>query len=183
MKSVGPQVLSDRSRLKVSLYLSRSVVGQQLSGKAADTIWRRVQAQCKQEGLTLAALVGRDGGDWLRGCGVSGSKARAIAALHEAEAAGLLDKRRLGRMDHETRSAHVGQIWGIGQWTCDMLSMFYFAEPDIWPRADSAANKVLAWYAARDDFEGQSWEAADLFCPYRSYLAMYTWRIADRRLL
>jgi len=183
MISVGPQVLSDRSRLKVSLYLSRSVVGQQLSGKAADTIWGRVQAQCRQEGLTLAARVGRDGSDWLRGCGVSGSKARAIASIHEAEVAGLLDKRRLARMDHETRSAHVGQIWGIGQWTCDMLSMFYFAEPDIWPRADSAANKVLAWCAARDGFEGESWEAAGLFCPYRSYLAMYAWRIADTQLL
>lgn len=181
IRSVGPQALPDRSRLKLSVYLSRSVVGQQLSGRAAGTIWGRVQDHCRQEGLVLAALVRRDGTDWLRGCGVSGSKARAIGAIHAAEAGGLLEKRRLGRMDHLQRSAQVSQIWGVGQWTCDMLSMFYFAEPDIWPRADSAANKILAQFAQQDGVPGQAWELAELFAPYRSYLAMYAWRIADTK--
>lgn len=182
MKRVGPQEMGSPSRLGVALYLSRSVVGQQLSGKAAGTIWARVQQQCRSQRLGLGALVRRDGVAWLRQCGLSGSKARAIGAIHEAEDEGLFNRRRLAGMGHGERSAVLTQIWGVGQWTCDMLSMFYFLEPDIWPRADSAANKVLAEFMARDGVGGHPWQAAELFRPHRSYLALYSWRIADAGL-
>lgn len=182
MKLVGPQEMGDRSSVGVPLYLSRSVVGQQLSGKAAGTIWGRVREHCRRQRQGLGLLVERDGVAWLRECGVSGSKARAIGAIYRAEADGALARRRLASMSHEERSAQLTGIWGVGQWTCDMLSMFYFRDPDIWPRADSAANKVLAEFLAAYDRPEEPWEAAQRFRPYRSYLALYCWRIADAGL-
>lgn len=182
MKAAGPVKMSTRSDMPLALYLCRSVVGQQLSGKAAGTIWGRVEAYCQQRKLDLGKVIAREGNEWLRACGVSGSKSRAIASIFEAEAAGLLDAATLAGVDHPERSSRVGSIWGIGQWTCDMLSMFYFGEQDVWPRADSAANRVLASFMARDGLAGEAWETAQRFSPHRSHLALYMWHIADNGL-
>ena len=181
MGAVGPVEMSVRSDMPLPLYLSRSVVGQQLSGKAARTIWGRVESHCEQRGLSLKETVSRDGLEWLRGCGVSGSKSRAIGAIFDAQGEGLLETTELSGMSHEERSVQVSSIWGIGQWTCDMMSMFYFAEADVWPRADTSANRELAGFLVQDGLSGEAWEAAERFSPYRSYLALYMWRIADAR--
>lgn len=182
MQLVGPVQMRVRSDMPLPLYLSRSVVGQQLSGKAAGTIWGRVESHCEQGGLSLGETVSRDGLEWLRGCGVSGSKSRAIGAIFDAQGQGLLESTDLAGMSHEERSAQVSSIWGIGQWTCDMLSMFYFAEADVWPRADTSANRELAGFLAQDGLSGEAWEVAERFSPYRSYLALYMWKIADTRV-
>ena len=182
MVQVGPTTMSVRSDIPLGQYLCRSVVGQQLSGKAARTIWGRVEAHVDGTGLSLAELIRQDGNGWLRACGVSRSKSRAITSIFEAEDAGLLETEVLASMDHQSRSAQVSQVWGVGQWTCDMLSMFYFADPDIWPRADTSTNKVLTNFMQQEKMQGEAWEAAELFRPYRTYLAMYLWRIADTRL-
>lgn len=181
MQAVGPQQMSVRSDMPLPLYLSRSVVGQQLSGKAAGTIWGRVLAHCEELGLPLGQVVSLNGIEWLRACGVSGSKSRAIGEIFEAQSRGILEARTLARMSHEERSAQVSSIWGIGQWTCDMLSMFYFAEADVWPRADTSANRELAGFLERDGVSEEAWEAAGRFSPYRTYLALYMWTIADTR--
>lgn len=181
IESVGPVRMTVRSDMPLPLYLSRSVVGQQLSGKAARTIWARVESHCVERGLSLGETITRDGLQWLRACGVSASKSRAIAAIYDARDQGLLETTELAGMSHEARSAQVGSIWGIGQWTCDMLSMFYFAEADVWPRADTSANRELSGFITSDGFPGEAWEVARRFSPYRSYLALYMWRIADSR--
>jgi DNA-3-methyladenine glycosylase II len=181
MIRVGRQALHDRSEMPVSLYLCRSVVSQQLSGKAARTIWGRVESHALVSRSSLASAIRRRGHEWLRDCGVSGSKSRAIAEILRADREGLLDGDLLAELDHAERSARVSQIWGVGQWTCDMLSMFYFADPDVWPRADTSANRELAALMRQDRLDGTTLEMADNFRPYRSYLALYLWRIADKR--
>ena len=182
MVQVGPRTMSVRSQMPLGLYLCRAVVGQQLSGKAARTIWGSVEAHVSGTGFSLGEVIRQNGHQWLRSCGVSGSKSRAIAEIFEAENAGLLDAGVLARLDHMSRSAQVSQVWGVGQWTCDMLSMFYFADPDVWPRADTSANRVLNAFMQQEQMKGEAWEAAELFKPHRTYLAMYLWRIADTRL-
>ena len=67
---------------------------------------------------------------------------------------------------------------GIGPWTADMISLFYFREPDIWPLGDLAVRKTFERFVAeqsRFDLTG----AAELFAPHRSLLALYLWRITD----
>jgi ABC-type branched-subunit amino acid transport system permease subunit len=67
---------------------------------------------------------------------------------------------------------------GIGPWTADMISLFYFREPDIWPLGDLAVRKTFERFVAeqsRFDLE----RAAMLFAPHRSLLALYMWRITD----
>jgi DNA-3-methyladenine glycosylase II len=178
---VGPGQPLEVLRSSLPLYLCRSVVGQQLSGKAAMSIWARVEEHCSSSKRSLEQLVREEGHEWLRTCGVSGSKSRAIAEIFIAKERGILDVTTLSRLDHENRSTQVSQIWGVGQWTCDMLSMFYFGDPDVWPNSDTAATRVLTAFIQQDRLEVTALEMAEKFRPYRSYLARYLWRISDMR--
>jgi DNA-3-methyladenine glycosylase II len=78
-------------------------------------------------------------------------------------------------MDHLARSEHLAQIHGIGQWTCDMVSLFYCRDPDVWPEGDLAVQRVFARYIGRR----KPARAAAVFAPHRSLLALYMWRLVD----
>jgi DNA-3-methyladenine glycosylase II len=68
------------------------------------------------------------------------------------------------------------EIWGVGQWTADMLGIFYFGERDIWPDTDLAVWKTLQRLTSR---RRKTTLTAAKFSPQRSLLAKYMWRIAD----
>mgnify|MGYP003758898645 FL=1 len=78
-------------------------------------------------------------------------------------------------MDHTERSARLLSIWGIGPWTCDMASIFFFKDEDIWPEGDISVQNTFRRYIGRK----KPTLAAARFAPHRSYLAMYMWRILD----
>ena len=93
--------------------------------------------------------------------------------IGSATLAGQLDGEDLGQMTHLGRSQRLTAIWGVGQWTADMMGIFYFGDADIWPDGDSAARKQLAMLANADE---STIDIATHFAPYRSYLALYMWR-------
>lgn len=74
------------------------------------------------------------------------------------------------------RSEHLQSIWGIGPWTADMASIFYYQDPDVWPEGDMAVQKAFARFT---DGVFTAIDVANLFSPHRSYLALYMWRIVD----
>jgi DNA-3-methyladenine glycosylase II len=78
---------------------------------------------------------------------------------------------------HDSRSESLCAIWGIGQWTCDMMALFYYREPDIWPEGDLAVQRVFRSYIGRR----KPARAAALFAPHRSLLALYMWRLVGGR--
>jgi len=178
---IAPAELPDRSKYEVPDYLCRSVVGQQLSAAAAGTIWRRLQEAAAAVGLSVSQFSLTRPPPELRAYGVSGNKARALRAVAEAHEAGLLCRKDLARIGHERRSAHLQQIWGVGQWTCDMMSIFYFREHDVWPESDTSANNTLRRLMDADGVSGDTAEMANFFQPVRSHLALYMWRIADSK--
>lgn len=154
--------------------LCRSVAGQQLSVRAAQTIWGRV----------LDKVGERDAADYflrcrastLRACGLSEAKARAMREIARAARAGDLDRDELSRLDSRARAQHLTQIWGVGQWTADMASIFYFGDTDVWPDGDVTARKTLA---ALTSTRRKTARTAERFAPYRSYLAIHMWRHAN----
>ena len=70
------------------------------------------------------------------------------------------------------------KIWGVGSWTCDMVSIFYFKKLNIWPVSDLSATKKFRTYID-DQYIISEDKALSLFSPYRSLLAMYMWKILD----
>ena len=98
---------------------------------------------------------------------------RAIAL---ATLANQLDESLLSELDHEERTHCLTEIWGVGQWTADMMGIFYFGDPDIWPDGDTTARKNLERLTSR---RRKTVRTAARFAPYRSYLALYMWHQAD----
>ena len=168
----GPVELVPHQDLPLPERLCRAVAGQQLSVKAAASIWGRVVESA--EGKSLIDHFATADPQVLRDCGLSGAKAKAVGAIAAAAMAGELDAEVLGGMETAARTQQLTQIWGIGQWTADMLNIFYFGDPDLWPDGDTTARKTLEQLTSRN-----TTRTAARFAPHRSYLALYMWRQAD----
>lgn len=154
--------------------LCRAVAGQQLSVKAATSIWKRVVNSAADQ--PLATYFSTVSSDRLRSCGLSAAKAKAMRAIALAAKSNQLNETMLSELDHDDRTRCLTEIWGVGQWTADMMGIFYFGDPDIWPDGDTTARKNLERLTNR---RRKTVRTAARFAPYRSYLALYMWHQAD----
>lgn len=172
----GPCSLRKRRDLPLPDMLCRAVAGQQLSTKAASTIWKRVVELCDQTPVAEFALEADP--LTLRQCGLSSSKTKAIQAIAQAYREGQLEEDVLNQLATDDRSARLTQIWGVGQWTADMINMFYFGDKDVWPAGDLTVWKTLERLT---DKRRNHNKTAAKFAPKRTYLALYMYAIADRQ--
>jgi len=159
--------------------LVESVVSQQLSVKAADTIYGRLAALCsnKVSPEALAKLSDED----MREVGLSGAKSKTIRGLAEASMSGLIDFEGLHLIEDDALiSTQLNSLWGIGPWTVDMFMMHQLHRLDVWPTGDLGVRRGWQNMFGLD----QKIEAAELgplgesFRPYRSIVAWYCWRAA-----
>ena len=155
-------------------HLCRSVTQQQLSVKAARTIWNRVLEATN--GVPLTEFFIEENVGLMHSCGLSKAKVRAICGIAEKSRLGGLDGNELQTLTHEERSDRLTSLWGVGQWTADMISIFYFGDEDVWPDGDLAARKTLEKLTSR---RRKTVRTAERFAPYRSYLALYMWEYQD----
>ena len=183
MRRIGPLPPEPRWRRPLDLCdaLARSILHQQLSGKAAATIVARVESALGGAVIDAVALAGVEDAT-LRGCGVSGNKLQALRDLARHQEQGLLpDLRRLSHMDHEQIIAILTRVRGIGRWTAEMLLMFRLGRPDLLPVTDLGIRKG----AQRLDRSEALPQAAGLaergarWAPFRTWASFYLWRIAD----
>lgn len=161
--------------------LARSVVYQQLHGKAAAAIHGRMLALFS-DGMTPDALAAA-APEALRGCGLSAAKAKAVQGIARAAAAGALPSRRAAaRMDDEALIARLIPLPGIGRWTIEMFLIFTLARPDVWPVDDFGVRlgwQYLFGLPEMPSPKALRAEGAPL-APYRSTAAWYLWRSVDR---
>ena len=170
----GPIVLAADDSRPLAERLCRSVAGQQLSVKAARSIWSRVAAAAGD--VPLVDFFIEPNQAVLRSCGLSGAKARSLCQIAEEARAGRLEAEELRGLDPAERTRRLTTLWGVGQWTADMVSIFYFGEPDVWPEGDIAARKTLERLTS---LRRKTLRTAARFAPYRSHLALYMWRHVD----
>ncbi|MCJ2046432.1 DNA-3-methyladenine glycosylase 2 family protein [Methylobacterium sp. J-078] len=175
--AVGPLTIEPPIHIEVAARLCVEVVNQQLSIRAANAIWARIEGAAAGRGLVPRDLFVPEHTDRLRACGLSGNKVRALQAIRAAEAAGHLDD-GLATMSHAERSAILCRIKGVGPWTADMIGIFHYGDPDIWPVGDVAAVGSLRRLTGCDD----TTTFAAAFAPHRSRLARYAWRIKDLKI-
>ena len=176
IKSIGPIRIILRNKTDLPTLLCRSIAGQQLSVKAASTIWGRLQHQA--EGKDVIRHIRQTQPDVIRTCGLSAAKTKAMFAVAEAKSQGLLNVNKLKKMDMAKRNQTITSIWGVGDWTANMLNIFYFGEKDIWPDKDVVVRKKFISLTKENS---DSIQESEIFSPYRSYLAMYMWRYADAK--
>lgn len=175
LAAFGPVELTPDTETTLAEKLCRSIAGQQLSVKAASTIWSRVEAQVTDE--DIIRHLHHASNEQLRACGLSTAKTRAIKEIAQKVTDNILDGDALQRASSSERSATLLALWGVGQWTVDMTNIFFYAEPDVWPNNDVTAVNTLLRLAGGDDAE----LIASHYSPYRSYLALFMYKIADAR--
>ena len=162
--------------------LARAITGQQISVKAAQSVWNRVLEACdgKPGKLSPDSVLALDP-PLLRACGLSQRKADYIRDLASKFAAGELKPRRWSMSDDETIIEELIQVKGIGRWTAEMFLMFNLHRPDILPVDDLGLRNAVA--AAYNDGEKMSIEEiraiGEGWKPWRTVATMYLWRSLD----
>ena len=161
--------------------LARSILYQQLSGKAAATIVGRVEAATGSRKLTPVALARVDDAA-LRACGVSGNKAMALRDLCRRAGDGEVPTlREMAGLHHDEIIERLTAVRGIGRWTVEMMLMFKLGRPDILPVDDLGVRKGAQVLDRRDEMHKpkELAERGERWGPYRTLAGLYLWRIAD----
>jgi len=163
--------------------LARAIVGQQISLKAAQTVWERLLKACgSSDPLPLDPLkVQRKRIATLRACGLSERKAEYIRDLARHFVSARLDPRAWPALDDESLIAALVDVKGIGRWTAEMFLMFHEMRANVLPVDDIGLQKAAAIYY----FEGERPSLDELralgerWQPYRSVATWYLWRSLD----
>lgn len=179
IKQVGPCTMAPVSDDPLTV-LVRCVVYQQISTKAAASIFNRLAARLGGPPLPMAALAAATAED-LRGCGLSGPKQRAVRAIldHAAAEAGFLPG--LAALSDDELRASVTRIKGFGPWSADMLLMFGLSRLDVLPVGDLGLRVgVRRLYGLAELPKPAELVAiAEPWRPYRSVATWYLWRSLD----
>ncbi|MBI5133894.1 MAG: DNA-3-methyladenine glycosylase 2 family protein [Candidatus Taylorbacteria bacterium] len=159
-----------------------TIVGQQLSGKAADTIFERFQ-KLLPGGRVVPEEILELSDEEMRSAGLSGAKARAIRDLSEKTASGELDLPALASLSDLEVAAQLVKVKGIGPWTAEMILMFSLGRTDVFSLGDLVLRKEImnlhGWKKLPGEKRLQS--ALARWSPYRTYAARILWKIADSR--
>jgi DNA-3-methyladenine glycosylase II len=162
--------------------LAESIAYQQLSGKAAATIFGRVRALYpKRKKLDPRQLLATSD-ERLRAAGLSRAKTAALKDLAAKTIDGTVpSSRALLRMSDDEIIARLTQVRGIGRWTVEMLLLFDLGRPDVWPVDDYGVRKGFAKTFARRKLPTpkQLMKIGEKWRPYRSVAAWYFWRALD----
>lgn len=157
--------------------LVSTIIGQQLSVKAAATINARFRAAVADPtsrmvpGEVLKLSV-----DDMRAHGLSGSKATYIRGIAEAFDSGTIDPVALSVMDDTEVMATLTLLKGVGPWTAEMFLMFAMGRPDVWSVGDLGLRKsVSALFGEDADLSAVS----ERWRPYRSYASLYLWAYSE----
>jgi DNA-3-methyladenine glycosylase II len=175
VKSKG---LTLRSRGDAFNTLARSIVGQQISVKAAQSVWNKLVTAVPE---VRPEIIHAHDANALRACGLSRSK---VVYLHDL--ARHFVERRLSideweRMSDDELIAELTQVRGIGRWTAEMFLIFYRTRPDVLPLGDIGVLRAMSLHynrgkplsARKIDALSKRWQ------PWRSVATWYMWRSLD----
>jgi len=158
--------------------LARSIVGQQISVKAADSVWARLGAAVPV--LTPAAVLAHRT-ETLRACGLSARKVEYLVDLARHFSVGEIHIERWATMSDAEIIAELTAVRGIGVWTAEMFLIFNQLRPDVFPLDDIGLQKAVALHYGQGERPtrqrlieiGENWR------PWRSVATWYLWRSLD----
>ena len=162
--------------------LAESIAYQQLSGKAAATIWGRVRALYPGKKYLDPKLILATPDEKLRAAGLSRSKVAALKDLAAKTIDGTVPSARaLAKMTDEEIIERLVAVRGIGRWTVEMLLLFDLGRPDVWPVHDYGVRKGFAKIFGKRKLPTpkQLMKFGEKWRPYRSIAAWYFWRALD----
>jgi DNA-3-methyladenine glycosylase II len=177
---VGPCTLGRREPGTHFSALVRTIVYQQLSGRAAATILSRVHGLYGGRPPTARALLDTPP-DALRGAGVSTQKISYLRDLAARVDDGRLPASRLGRLSDADAITTLTEVKGIGRWTAQIFLMFRLQRPDVLPDGDLGIQKAiqLGWGLRTLPAPERVQRMGAPWAPHRTVAAWYLWRSID----
>lgn len=167
--------LAIRSRGDAFATLARAIVGQQISVKAAQSVWQKFATMVE---IVEPARVTAASLEKLRLCGLSGSKCLYLQDLARRFLDGSLHTELWNRQDDEEIIAELVKVKGIGRWTAEMFLIFYLMRPDVLPLDDMGLQRSirLNYGAGEAMTKAEMIAIADAWSPWRSVATWYLWR-------
>ena len=173
VKKFDGEGLSGRGELFQTLV--RSIVGQQISVKAADAVHGRLEEISGGE-VTRDAL-GALTVDALQSCGLSRQKSQYILGISNDETPLLPEG--FEELDDESLIRHLVKFKGVGPWTAEMMLIFSLMRPDILSLGDLGVVKGIRMLAPHANSKSEMLEVAEAWRPYRSAACWFLWRSLD----
>jgi DNA-3-methyladenine glycosylase II len=160
--------------------LARAIVGQQLSTKAAASIWAKLQGQFGDRTPPPAALAAAEH-DELRTAGLSNSKVKYLQELARVVESGELDLARLPELADEDVVAELIEVKGIGRWTAEMFLIFHLGRPDVISTGDLGIRRAVQIAYGLEELPGPTdlERIAEPWRPHRTLACLYLWRSLD----
>ncbi len=157
--------------------LARSIIGQQISVKAADSVWQRFLEVCPK--CTPVQVI--KAGDKLAACGLSKRKSEYILDLADHFKAKRVNCGKWAEMEDEDVIADLIQIRGIGRWTAEMFLIFNLLRPNILPLDDLGLLAGISrnYFSGEPVSRSDAREVAANWEPYRTVATWYLWRSLD----
>ncbi len=173
--------LKDRgitSRGDPFLTLARSIIGQQISVTAAQTVWHRFEALTPK--VTAKNILALDN-DLMRAAGLSMRKVEYVKDLADHFQNKGLNKVKWHLQEDEAVIKELTAIRGIGRWTAEMFLMFNLKRPNVLPLDDVGLIKAISknYFSGETVTRSEAREVADNWAPYRTVATWYMWRSLD----
>lgn len=172
IRNIGPLKIK-LSKLKFDHHLCKIIVGQQISTKAADAIWARVE---KILAGKLPKNPTQNLQKRLKGAGLSARKVDYMIGIIYNEEITSSNRRKLKTKSAEDFSNLLLSIKGIGKWTVDMSRIFYLGDSDVMPLTDLGIIYAHKIAFPKEKIEEKFYKQ---FSPYNSYLSLFMWRLLE----
>lgn len=154
--------------------LARSIVGQQISVKAAQSIWERLVELL--DNVTPDAILASEA---LRTCGLSGRKVEYLQDLARRFTSGELDETSWDALCDEDLVDVLTKVKGIGRWTAEMFLIFQALRPDVFPLDDLGLQRAIRLHYGEPLDRRKMLEISQAWSPWRSVATWYLWRSLD----
>jgi len=184
MKKLIPQFAEARLQNKGDAFttLCRAIVGQQISVKAAQSVWHRLVELLDgpSERVLPTAVLGQKV-ETLRAAGLSARKVEYLQDLAKHFEAGNVHVQQWAGMDDEAIIEELVAIRGIGRWTAEMFLIFHLMRPNVLPLDDIGLIKGISdnYFSGEPVSRAEAREVGDAWAPYRSVATWYIWRSLD----
>jgi len=161
------EVISIKTRtdhsLSLKYFLVKTIIGQQVSIKAAQSIWQKVKIVLDDHQLQITLEI-------LKDLGLSKPKASYIFGIIKDESMEKMTTNDLKQMPLEELKQFFLQLKGVGPWTLGVVRMFFIQDTDVFLEGDLGINKALINFFNSKTYSGHH------YSPYRTYLCLYLWK-------
>ena len=173
---IDPAIDRRASRPDPYIALARAIVGQQVSTKAAASIWAKFEEALGGDPSPEAVVDAEV--EVLRGAGLSGAKASYVKDLAEHVVSGELDLGRIAELADEDVIANLTEIKGIGRWTAEMFLIFHLGRPDVISAGDLGIRRAIEIAYELEDLPGPTdmERISDAWRPHRTLACLYLGR-------